>query len=124
MLSCGRLILFFVLACWSVTAMVGLTLFGWLQVGPGVFSAREFVWWYNGHPGAARLPVDLTGVSSIAIAGIGALLLLECLVQTKILARVQKTALSSWMSPVRLFGQTYLSFSQEPKQPWKYCALV
>lgn len=26
-------------------------------------SAREFVWWYNGHPDYAHLPVDLTKVS-------------------------------------------------------------
>jgi adrenodoxin-NADP+ reductase len=59
-----------------------------------VFSAREFVWWYNGHPDAAQLPVDLRGVSSVAIAGIGALLLLGSHAQITILALAQKTALS------------------------------
>lgn len=33
-----------------------------LQDGPGVMSAREFVWWYNGHPDARALPVDLAKV--------------------------------------------------------------
>lgn len=36
-----------------------------------MYSAREFVWWYNGHPSARDLPLDLTKVSSVAIAGIG-----------------------------------------------------
>ena len=27
-----------------------------------VFSAREFVWWYNGHPDCRDLPVDLSEV--------------------------------------------------------------
>jgi len=36
-----------------------------------VFSAREFVWWYNGHPDAAGLPVDLRRVESVAVCGIG-----------------------------------------------------
>jgi len=34
-------------------------------VGQGlrnVFSAREFVWWYNGHPDYRDLPVDLSKV--------------------------------------------------------------
>ena len=26
----------------------------------GVISAREFVWWFNGHPDAVDLPVDLS----------------------------------------------------------------
>lgn len=30
------------------------------QDTPGVYSAREFVWWYNGHPDARNLPIDLT----------------------------------------------------------------
>lgn len=32
-----------------------------------VLSAREFVWWYNGHPDAAQLPVNLAGVESVAV---------------------------------------------------------
>ncbi|KAF5827676.1 hypothetical protein DUNSADRAFT_255 [Dunaliella salina] len=39
--------------------------------GRNVFSAREFVWWYNGHPDGKHLPVDLRGVSSVAVCGIG-----------------------------------------------------
>lgn len=38
---------------------------------PGVFSAREFVWWYNGHPAYRHLPVDLSRTRSVAIAGLG-----------------------------------------------------
>ncbi|KAG2482330.1 hypothetical protein HYH03_018739 [Edaphochlamys debaryana] len=39
--------------------------------GPGVLSARELVWWYNGHPDMRDLPIDLTQVRSVAICGIG-----------------------------------------------------
>lgn len=31
-----------------------------LQDLRGVISAREFVWWFNGHPDGAQLPVDLS----------------------------------------------------------------
>jgi hypothetical protein len=37
----------------------------------GVFAAREFVWWYNGHPDARDLPVSLADVESVAVCGIG-----------------------------------------------------
>jgi hypothetical protein len=37
----------------------------------GVFAAREFVWWYNAHPDARRLPVDLSRVKAAAVCGIG-----------------------------------------------------
>ena len=37
----------------------------------GVFSAREFVWWYNGHPEYTGLPVDLSEVESVAVVGMG-----------------------------------------------------
>lgn len=37
----------------------------------GVFSAREFVWWYNAHPDARGLAVDLSRVRSVAVCGIG-----------------------------------------------------
>ena len=37
----------------------------------GVLSAREFVWWYNGHPDYAKLQLDLSQVSSVAICGLG-----------------------------------------------------
>ena len=38
---------------------------------PGVFSAREFVWWYNGHLQYRDLPLDLSATRSVAIAGLG-----------------------------------------------------
>ncbi|KAF6253362.1 hypothetical protein COO60DRAFT_1273754 [Scenedesmus sp. NREL 46B-D3] len=34
-------------------------------------AAREFVWWYNGHPDQRDLPVDLSRVESVAVCGIG-----------------------------------------------------
>ncbi|CAL5228332.1 g11441 [Coccomyxa viridis] len=34
-------------------------------------SAREFVWWYNGHPDYASLPVDLSKMERVAIIGLG-----------------------------------------------------
>ncbi|GJP41941.1 hypothetical protein CLOM_g1555 [Closterium sp. NIES-68] len=37
----------------------------------GVFSAREFVWWYNGHPDYADLPVDLTSTDTAVVVGQG-----------------------------------------------------
>jgi adrenodoxin-NADP+ reductase len=36
-----------------------------------VLSAREFVWWYNGHPQCRNLPLDLSVVRSVAICGLG-----------------------------------------------------
>jgi NADPH-dependent glutamate synthase beta subunit-like oxidoreductase len=33
----------------------------------GVFSAREFVWWYNGHPEYRTLPIDLAKVQAHVI---------------------------------------------------------
>lgn len=42
-----------------------------MQDAKGVFSAREFVWWYNGHPDARHLPVDLSRVRSVAVCGVG-----------------------------------------------------
>lgn len=45
------------------------------EEGPGVLSAREFVWWYNGHPDARHLPVDLSqvtaGAGELRVAGGG-----------------------------------------------------
>jgi hypothetical protein len=35
-----------------------------LQGAPNVLSAREFVWWYNGHPDCRDLPVDLSKVGA------------------------------------------------------------
>jgi hypothetical protein len=42
-----------------------------LQNSHGVHAAREFVWWYNGHPDQRELPVDLSRVESVAVCGIG-----------------------------------------------------
>ncbi|CAL8471382.1 g10924 [Coccomyxa elongata] len=36
-----------------------------------VMSAREFVWWFNGHPDYAKLPVDLSKVEDVTIFGLG-----------------------------------------------------
>ncbi|KAH7426891.1 hypothetical protein KP509_10G020800 [Ceratopteris richardii] len=38
---------------------------------PGVFSAREFVWWYNGHPDCANLPIDLQSTDTAIVLGQG-----------------------------------------------------
>ncbi|KAL4519574.1 hypothetical protein Ndes2526B_g01841 [Nannochloris sp. 'desiccata'] len=39
---------------------------------PGVYPAREFVQWYNGHPSAASLQLpDFSSVTSVAICGLG-----------------------------------------------------
>lgn len=37
----------------------------------GVLSAREFVWWFNGHPDCADLPIDLSKTRSVAVLGLG-----------------------------------------------------
>lgn len=42
-----------------------------LQKLAGVLSAREFVWWYNGHPEYVNLQLDLSRIQSIAICGLG-----------------------------------------------------
>jgi NADPH-dependent glutamate synthase beta subunit-like oxidoreductase len=42
-----------------------------LQNSHGVHAAREFVWWYNGHPDQRDLPVDLSRVEAVAVCGIG-----------------------------------------------------
>lgn len=42
-----------------------------LQDIPGVLSAREFVWWYNGHPHVPADAVDLKSVKSVVICGLG-----------------------------------------------------
>lgn len=51
--------------------LVSLPMPPMLQDLPGVFSAREFVWWYNGHPAYRDLPIDLSRTRSVAIAGLG-----------------------------------------------------
>ena len=42
-----------------------------MQNMSGVLSAREFVWWYNGHPEYADLNMDLSSIKSVAICGLG-----------------------------------------------------
>ena len=42
-----------------------------MQNSPGVLSAREFVWWYNGHPEFADLQMNLGRITSVAICGLG-----------------------------------------------------
>ena len=42
-----------------------------MQTLAGVLSAREFVWWYNGHPDHKHLALDLSRVKSVAICGLG-----------------------------------------------------
>lgn len=40
----------------------GLTNLLVMQHTEGVYTAREFVWWYNGHPEYCTLPIDLSKV--------------------------------------------------------------
>lgn len=42
-----------------------------MQNMSGVLSAREFVWWYNGHPEYADINIDLSKIKSVAICGLG-----------------------------------------------------
>ena len=42
-----------------------------VQALRGVLSAREFVWWYNGHPDHSDLQLDLSRIQSVAICGLG-----------------------------------------------------
>ncbi|XP_024518798.1 NADPH:adrenodoxin oxidoreductase, mitochondrial [Selaginella moellendorffii] len=37
----------------------------------GVFSARQFVWWYNGHPDGKDLPINLNDVETAVVLGQG-----------------------------------------------------
>ncbi|KAK9802025.1 hypothetical protein WJX73_003027 [Symbiochloris irregularis] len=37
----------------------------------GVYSARQFVWWYNAHPDHRNLPIDLSKIRRVAIFGMG-----------------------------------------------------
>ncbi|GMQ09691.1 hypothetical protein CsSME_00052972 [Camellia sinensis var. sinensis] len=37
----------------------------------GIHSAREFVWWYNGHPDCKYLTPDLKGTDTAVILGQG-----------------------------------------------------
>lgn len=35
----------------------------------GIYSAREFVWWYNGHPDCRNLAPDLESTDTAVILG-------------------------------------------------------
>lgn len=35
----------------------------------GILSAREFVWWYNGHPDGRNLDPDLKSIDTAVILG-------------------------------------------------------
>lgn len=37
----------------------------------GIYSAREFVWWYNGHPDCFNMAPDLKNTDTAAILGLG-----------------------------------------------------
>ncbi|XP_039115613.1 NADPH:adrenodoxin oxidoreductase, mitochondrial isoform X2 [Dioscorea cayenensis subsp. rotundata] len=37
----------------------------------GVYSAREFVWWYNGHPDCKAMPIDLKSTDAAVVLGQG-----------------------------------------------------
>lgn len=37
----------------------------------GIYSAREFVWWYNGHPDCSKLDPDLKSTDIAVILGLG-----------------------------------------------------
>lgn len=41
------------------------------EEGGGVFSAREFVWWYNGHPDYRNISIPLDSVKTVGIIGAG-----------------------------------------------------
>ena len=81
---------------------------------PGVLSAREFVWWYNGHPAYADLPIDLARTTSVAVCGLGnvavdcARVLLqsvERLATTDIAAHAVEALRSSAVREVHLVGR-------------------
>jgi adrenodoxin-NADP+ reductase len=56
----------------SVWGMLSVKLFVLaVQDSKGVYAAREFVWWYNGHPDQQDLPIVLSKVESVAVCGIG-----------------------------------------------------
>ena len=84
----------------------------------GVVSAREFVWWYNGHPDAALSPalraLDLSRVRSVAVCGVGnvaldvARLLLRppaALARTDVAARALAALRRSAVADVHLFAR-------------------
>ncbi|CDP09278.1 unnamed protein product [Coffea canephora] len=37
----------------------------------GIYSAREFVWWYNGHPDCSKLDLDLKSTDTAVVLGLG-----------------------------------------------------
>lgn len=85
-----------------------------LQKLAGVLSAREFVWWYNGHPEYANLPLDLSKIQSVAICGLGnvavdcariLLQLPERLASTDIAEHALQQLKSSSVKEVHLIGR-------------------
>lgn len=79
-----------------------------------VFSAREFVWWYNAHPDYTDLKLDLSKTKSVAICGLGnvavdcARVLLqpaERLASTDIAQHALTQLQSSAVSDVHLIGR-------------------
>lgn len=79
-----------------------------------MISAREFVWWYNGHPHVRADAVDLSQIRSVAICGVGnvaldcARLLLsppERLKHTDIAAHALEQLRSSAVEDVHLVGR-------------------
>lgn len=40
-----------------------------MQELAGIYSAREFVWWYNGHPDCRNLAPDLKSTDTAVILG-------------------------------------------------------
>lgn len=50
--------------------LVLFDLFILLQELGGVFSAREMVWWYNGHPEYRHLPINLSSTDTAVIFGL------------------------------------------------------
>jgi hypothetical protein len=55
-----------------------------------VHSAREFVWWYNGHPDAANLQVDLKSTDTVVILG------QVCMYLTSRSFKMQKDDIGHW----------------------------
>ncbi|KAK9830361.1 hypothetical protein WJX72_011281 [[Myrmecia] bisecta] len=80
----------------------------------GTLSAREFVWWYNGHPEYRHLPIDLSATHAVAICGLGnvaidcARILLRCpdeLAKTDIAEHALAQLRQSAVKEVHLIGR-------------------
>ncbi|KAL8529820.1 hypothetical protein ACS0TY_007033 [Phlomoides rotata] len=61
----------------------------------GVFSAREFVWWYNGHPDCRNLAPDLKSTDTAVILGQGNVALDVARVLLRPTAELAKTDIAS-----------------------------